>query len=316
MMQMNPATLSALQASGIMKDDPGGGGNDPAPGVAPPLIAPLPPPGPNVAQDPSPIAPVTNTPTTGGGPTIAGLIDGYNAFTGQAGKNAQAVANAADPFASQRGQYQKQLSGLMSDPSTFTMDPGTIFAENQGNQAITAAANAQGVTRGGSVVADIGKYDTGIASQAYNTRISQLLALSGAAPGNPGAAALAIQTGQTNQQGNTAGALASLGQYLTSQGIAQGSSLWNQALSHFGLGGNLGSSDPGQIAPLPPPGPNVPMDPIPNGIPNDPTQPMDPLPPPDPGVVMDPIPNGNPGSDGGNGDSSPYGDSFWTGATP
>jgi hypothetical protein len=200
---------------------------------------------------PDPTAPSPTTPPASNAPSgapsnwesiLAGLapfLQGGNT----ANSNAAQVAAAADPFASQRAQYQKQLQGLMTDPNSFQVDPGTQYAIDAANNATTRSANSMGVSRGGSVLAGISANTVGLSEADYNTRIQQLTALSGAAPGNPGAAAAAIATGQQNQNSNIAGAINSGTQLisaLTASGIPQ--SIISQISGMLNPGGSTGGS--------------------------------------------------------------------------
>ncbi len=125
-------------------------------------------------------------------PTASFLTQIYDLVRGVSGKdNSQAsnAAAAADPFASQRGPYQGMLSKLLTDPGSFTSDPGYQFAKEQGLEGVSRANNALGIGNSGKNVLDLDKYATGYAEQAYDTRINQLMQLSGATSGSPGTAA-------------------------------------------------------------------------------------------------------------------------------
>jgi hypothetical protein len=189
---------------------------------------------------------------------ITQIVDLVHGTNGTEGDRANQVADIADPFRKERAGYQDQLRGLLTDPSSFKVDAGTQYSIDQGNDAITRAANAQGVSRGGSVVSDIGKNVTGQSQAAYSNRINQLLAASGATTGSPAAAALAVQQGQ--QAGD---------KDLTS-GISGVSSLIPSIISMIkgavggGSGGGLSPlpniGDPGSTLPLiPDPGDGTPM---------------------------------------------------------
>lgn len=151
----------------------------------------------------SPTSGDPNTTDVGGfGGIIAGILDLINGARGQGGHEGATAAALADPFAAQRGGYQKQLLGLMTDPSTFQMDPGAIFARDEGLQGVARAGNAMfGTTRSGNTAVELERYATGFGEQAYNKRIDQLMAMAGVNTGSPAAAADAYLKGnQINDQ--------------------------------------------------------------------------------------------------------------------
>lgn len=188
---------------------------------------------------------------------VTQIIDLVHGTNGTEGNRANQVADIADPFRSQRQGYQDQLKGLLTDPSSFKIDAGTQYAIDQGNDAITRAANSQGVSRGGSVINDIGKNVTGMSQAAYGNRINQLLTASGATTGSPAAAALAVQQGQQNGDKDLASGAAGAGSLVSSiLGLLKGGT--------GGSGGGLSPlpsiDDPGSIQPLiPDPGQGTPM---------------------------------------------------------
>ena len=106
--------------------------------------------------------------------------------TGSAG--AERAAALADPFASQRPQYQQQLSDLMSGKTPYEQTAGAQFAEQQGIDAVTAHNRSTGHANSGNEEMDIAKYATGVAGQGYQQQMSNLMTLSGATTGAPGAA--------------------------------------------------------------------------------------------------------------------------------
>lgn len=108
-------------------------------------------------------------------------------------KGAQSGASAADPFASQRPQYQAQLSALMADPNKVMP---TMPGYQAGLQATERADAAQGFAGGGRAATDIAAYS----SDFYNKQVNTLSGLAGANAGSPGTAGSIIQGGATNQQ--------------------------------------------------------------------------------------------------------------------
>ena len=110
-----------------------------------------------------------------------------------AGAGAKAGASAADPFASQRPQYQAQLSALMADPNTVMPNTPGYQA---GLQATERADAAQGFAGGGRAATDIAAYS----SDFYNKQVGILSGLAGATSGSPGTAGSLVAQGATNQQ--------------------------------------------------------------------------------------------------------------------
>lgn len=157
---------------------------------------------------------------SGGGSTLGQDLGGiYDLITGLQGKPQQAfntAAGLADPFASQRGQYQTQLQGLLTNPNSFVMDPGARFAMQQGQEGITRAENAlSGTMRTGSLAPDLAKFTTGYANQAYNDRIQQLMYLSGALTGSPAAAGQLSAQGYGQTQNALGGGIKTIGDLIS-----------------------------------------------------------------------------------------------------
>ena len=72
------------------------------------------------------------------------------------------------------GDYQNQLKALLSDPSKIQQTPGYQFAVDQGNQAINRSAAAKGMLNSGGVLAELAKYNQGMASQDYGNQVNRL----------------------------------------------------------------------------------------------------------------------------------------------
>jgi len=156
--------------------------------------------------------------TSGSNPTGTAIGQGYDlisALLGTQVKQGQQAAAAADPFASQRGQYQQQLSALLSNPASFQTDPGYEFAKQQGLDAMTAKAGAlYGSNRAGALLPELGKYATGYANQAYDARINQLGQLAGANSGSPGTAGGILAGAFNNQDASLASGALGVGSLL------------------------------------------------------------------------------------------------------
>jgi hypothetical protein len=158
---------------------------------------------------------------------------------------AQAAANAADPFASQREQYQQQLFQLMSNPSSITSTPGYQFGLTQSQNAVEGSAAANGMVNSGNVLNALSTNAQGYAATQLNNQELLLAQLSGANVGSPGTAGQILQNqNQSNQQ-----SLGTLGNAVTSginQGINSGgfSNAWNSFTGSNSTTGseNLGAS--------------------------------------------------------------------------
>lgn len=130
------------------------------------------------------------------GSAVSGLFGGSRGG-GQSGGAAQA-AQVADPFASQRGQYQTQLSQLMSDPNSYQESAGAKDITKTAMDQESAQMASRGLSGSGAEAAALTKTAAGVASQDYNQQISNLMTMSGATSGNAG------QAGQIVAAGNTA----------------------------------------------------------------------------------------------------------------
>lgn len=196
---------------------------------------------------------------------VLSLIQGLSSGPYGAVPQAQQAAALADPFAAQRGQYQTQLSGLLSDPNSFKSDPGYQFALNQGLDTLKGQAGATyGTSRVGGVDPELMKYAEGYASQNYDNRINQLMQLSGSTTGSPATAGQILAGGFDHQSSDLSGGIAGL-----TGGI--GALLgklpdWLSGLTGGSSGGNRGGSMPDGSAGLPGQGRlNLPFHDIPDG---------------------------------------------------
>lgn len=166
-------------------------------------------------------------------PLIGGLVT--SAFGGGSSSHGASggggPAQTADPFASQRPQYQDQLSKLMSDPNSFQMSSAAKFAEKEGMDATSAQWAARGLNGSGAMEVDLTKYATGFAGQQYQQQMSNLMTLSGATSGSPATAGQ--MQGQQQQQDSSA-----LGTFGSTVGRAV---VGSPGVQNF-LGGNTGSS--------------------------------------------------------------------------
>ena len=184
------------------------------------------------------------------GAAVAGSATSSLLSNGNSG--AQSAANAADPFASQRGQYQTMLSNLINNPSSITSQPGYQFELDQSNKAIEGSAAANGMVNSGNVLQALSTNSQGFAAQQLNNQELLLAQLSGANIGSPGEAGSILQ-GQNQSNQAAASTLGSqVGQAIT-QGFGgsgySGGDPFATDTSGYGAGANTygfssGVSDP------------------------------------------------------------------------
>ena len=202
-----------------------------------------------LSDTPSPVGTSGGSGTMGTGDLLTQFYDLISGVSGKDVNRAKEAASLADPFASQRGQYQKQLQGLLTDPNSFKTDPGYQFALGQGQEGISRASNAlYGTQRTGHLAPELAKFNEGYASQAYGDRINQLMQLSGANTGSPAAAGQLLAGGFANQDKSLAGGAAGIGTLLDmlTQGMGGGSGgLLGVIKSILGGGGVGGGAGPG-----------------------------------------------------------------------
>ena len=146
-----------------------------------------------------------------------GTIAGAAISSSQASGTAQTSAGIADPFASQRPQYQNQLSTLMSDPSSIKNTPGYQFQFNQGMQALERSQAATGSLNSGQAQTSAIQFGQGLAETSFNNWESILAQLSGATIGSPGTAGSLYSQ---NQQQSNAAIQAGLGSIFSGLGNA------------------------------------------------------------------------------------------------
>jgi hypothetical protein len=132
---------------------------------------------------------------------VYGAVEGSKSNTSN-GSNNTTGGNGADPFASQRPQYQNQLSTLMANPSSITTSPGYQASLNQGLNAVTATKAAQGLGVSGNEDAALYSYGLTFEQQAFQQQEQDLGQLSGGNMGSTNGA------GQINQANNAASSAA------------------------------------------------------------------------------------------------------------
>jgi hypothetical protein len=136
----------------------------------------------------------------------AAVLGAASSMGGNSG--ASTAANAADPFASQRGQYQGMLSNLINNPSSITSTPGYQFGLTQSQNAVEGSAAANGMVNSGNVLDALSTNAQGYASTQLTNQELLFAQLSGANVGSPGEAGSILQ-GQNTLNQQSAGALGS-----------------------------------------------------------------------------------------------------------
>src|SRR5216684_2964230 len=134
--------------------------------------------------------------------SVAGsVVSSALAPSGGSSGGAQQAANAADPFASQRGQYQDMLSKLINNPSSITSTPGYKFGLQESQNAVEGSAAASGMINSGNVLQALSTNAQGYAATQLNNQELLLAQLAGANVGSPGTAGQILQNHNTaNQQ--------------------------------------------------------------------------------------------------------------------
>jgi hypothetical protein len=189
---------------------------------------------------------------------VAGAVVGgvassaVGSVLGSGNSGAASAAAAADPFASQRAQYQDQLSKLVSDPSSITSTPGYQFQLQQGLNAVNGQMASSGYLNSGNRLSALNQEGQNFASTQLQNQELFLAQLAGANIGSPSAAGSILQNQNTANQ-SAAGAVSSqIGSAVTS-GFNNlfGSSGSNTGYTFTGGGGssnaynfNSGVSDP------------------------------------------------------------------------
>ena len=153
------------------------------------------------------------------GTAVAGAAAGSLVSSAMAPSGgAQGAANAADPFASQRPQYQTMLANLINNPSSVTSTPGYQFQMDQALKGVEGSAAAQGMLNSGNVLSALTTQAGNQASTQYYNQAELLAQLAGANIGSPGTAGQILQ-GQNVSNQQAASALGNQVGGLVQQGI-------------------------------------------------------------------------------------------------
>ena len=152
---------------------------------------------------------------------------------------------ANNAYNEEEGIYNQYNALGTATPETIsnlvTNLPGYQFNEQQGISAIQNAASASGQLNSGALLQQLNQFGQGLASNYYNTYMSQLQGLAGLGQ----ASTTQAETGATNTGNTTAGLLNDLGtteanSYLAA-GQAQASSYLSPAANQQVIGTGLGS---------------------------------------------------------------------------
>lgn len=177
----------------------------------------------------------------GGGGGLLGAVAGPLGSVISGGITSRAASqgqSAADPFASQRGQYQGRLSALYNDPNYIFSDPSYRFRLNQGLQGVQGSAAAQGMLNSGNTLSALANYSQGLASSEFQNEEQRLAQLSGATIGSPGVAAnYANQSSLANGGGISSG----IGGLLNNLGGLFGGGSTNLGLGSYDPTGGVGN---------------------------------------------------------------------------
>lgn len=136
-----------------------------------------------------------------------------NILGGGSSTNASQSAALADPFASQRGQYQTDLSKLVNNPSSVTKTPGYQFQFDQGMQALERQQAGSGSLNSGQSETAAIKYGQGMATSSLTQQEQLLTQLAGGnlGQGNAGSVyASGMQTSSNILRGLAGNGLSSL----------------------------------------------------------------------------------------------------------
>jgi hypothetical protein len=181
------------------------------------------------------------------GTAVAGSVAGAatTSLLGGGSSGASSAANAADPFASQRGQYQQALAALMANPSSIESTPGYQANLQSGLNAVQGSAAAQGMLNSGNVLSALQTYGQNYEQSQLTNQELLLAQLAGANIGSPGTAGQILQS-QNSLNQSSASALGSAVGNATSSGLSSyfggsyssGSNPFATDTSGYGAGAN------------------------------------------------------------------------------
>jgi len=154
------------------------------------------------------------------GTSVLGSVAGSavsSIFGGSSASDATtAAATAADPFASQRAQYQPMLQQLVTNPNSVLDTAESKYLQEQGMNSVNAGAGASGMLNSGNRLLALQKEGQGLAATTYQQQFNNLATLSGATSGSSATSAQ-ILANQASSQASGASALGgSIGNLITS----------------------------------------------------------------------------------------------------
>ena len=118
----------------------------------------------------------------------AASVAGSLISSSMSSSNANQSAAIADPFASQRPQYQDMLHNFMSNPGQVLETPQYKAALAEGEQGVNRQANASGNFGSGYAADLMAKFAPSFAFNTMSSWESMLANLAGANIGSPGTA--------------------------------------------------------------------------------------------------------------------------------
>ena len=156
------------------------------------------------------------------GTAVKGLVGG--AINNALSPNPQKAIDAADPFSTQRQQYQPQLQEMMQGKFSPT-DPSYEFRFGQGQKALERSLAASGMGHSGNAWTALMQYGQGMASSEYQNQYQRLAQLSGAnfGTGNAGGIAQQQAAAQSGQAAAATDGIINFGQGLYDN--------WNKTVS-------------------------------------------------------------------------------------
>jgi hypothetical protein len=179
------------------------------------------------------------------GSVVSSVLAPDQATAGQGATSG--AAGAADPFASQRPQYQQQLQDMMKPGASFNAtDPAYQASFSEGQRSLESAAAAGGGFGSGAEKAALVKYGSDQAATQFSNQFSRLSQLAGANVGSPAAAGQLVAQGNQQQQGGATAIGSAVGSAINNWGNRQsnpaGMTGENTASVMYGSGDLTGGS--------------------------------------------------------------------------
>lgn len=193
---------------------------------------------------------------------ITGLVNGANAAEGYLNQNPGIITSyggqALQPYKSNYGVGAQGLgalgnllglngaTGTQSALTQLQTTPGYQFTLGQGNNAINAAAAANGTLNSGNLLTALSNYDTGLAQNTYQNAVGNLNPLVGLANSSAGGMAGVLggeASGLTGNNNNLASLLnnmwTGIGNSQSQGDLAQAANSQSSMSGMLGLGSSL-----------------------------------------------------------------------------